>query len=138
MEFFIPGGEIFVSEGAEIPDGYTSIAPPNGLYHGKWTGREWIEGADMDVINKNQRDALAAQVRAERDALLAESDGHMALDNIGLQIPATVSEDTAVSEIIAGLAAAVTGPWARYRQALRNVPQQPGFPARVEWPEKPE
>lgn len=27
--------------------------------------------------------------------------------------------------------------WATYRQALRDLPQQPGFPAAVEWPHDP-
>jgi hypothetical protein len=27
--------------------------------------------------------------------------------------------------------------WAAYRQALRDVPQQPGFPAEVDWPVPP-
>lgn len=28
--------------------------------------------------------------------------------------------------------------WAEYRQALRDVPEQPGFPVNVEWPVPPE
>ena len=31
----------------------------------------------------------------------------------------------------------LTGAWARYRQALRDLPQQPGFPFDIRWPEKP-
>ena len=27
--------------------------------------------------------------------------------------------------------------WAEYRQKLRDVPQQAGFPAEVDWPAKP-
>ena len=27
--------------------------------------------------------------------------------------------------------------WATYRQALRDIPQQEGFPANVTWPESP-
>ncbi|NBW23522.1 MAG: phage tail protein, partial [Caulobacteraceae bacterium] len=27
--------------------------------------------------------------------------------------------------------------WAAYRQALRDVPEQPGFPAQIEWPTAP-
>jgi hypothetical protein len=27
--------------------------------------------------------------------------------------------------------------WATYRQALRDVPQQPGFPDNIVWPTKP-
>jgi hypothetical protein len=28
--------------------------------------------------------------------------------------------------------------WATYRQALRDVPQQTGFPSNITWPEKPQ
>ncbi len=31
----------------------------------------------------------------------------------------------------------VQAEWARYRSALRKVPQQDGFPDNIEWPEKP-
>jgi len=57
---------------------------------------------------------LAAQVRAERDRLLAESDW--------TQVPDAPVDSTA---------------WADYRQALRDVPQQAGFPNDVTWPEQP-
>lgn len=56
---------------------------------------------------------LATQVRAERDALLAASD-HMAL------------------------ADRITDAWRTYRQALRDVPQQAGFPENITWPVWPE
>ena len=33
---------------------------------------------------------------------------------------------------------AVSSKWAAYRQALRDVPQQAGFPDNIQWPVKPE
>ena len=57
---------------------------------------------------------LAAQVRGERDRLLANSDW--------TQVPDAPVDSTA---------------WADYRQALRDVPQQAGFPNDVTWPEQP-
>ena len=66
---------------------------------------------------------LAVQVRAHRDALLAESDWVVtkaieqnAQDGLGVQIPVV---------------------WLDYRQALRDIPQQPGFPDNVTWPTAP-
>lgn len=56
-----------------------------------------------------------AEVRSERNRLLSESDWTQ-----GKDIPDAVS--TA---------------WASYRQALRDVPQQAGFPQNVVWPVKP-
>jgi hypothetical protein len=57
----------------------------------------------------------AETIRAERDALLASSDW--------TQLP-DVPEDTRSA-------------WAVYRQALRDIPQQAGFPDAVVWPTKP-
>lgn len=56
----------------------------------------------------------AEQIRAERDVLLVASDWTQVLD-------APVDQTA----------------WATYRQALRDIPQQPGFPTNVIWPDKP-
>lgn len=69
-------------------------------------------------------DALvSAQVRRKRDALLAASDWVVtkaveqnAADGLGIQIPMN---------------------WINYRQALRDIPQQAGFPYTVTWPQEP-
>ena len=57
----------------------------------------------------------AAAIRAERDALLTATDWTQLPD-----VPVATREA-----------------WAVYRQALRDVPQQAGFPDTVEWPVKP-
>lgn len=56
----------------------------------------------------------AAAVRSRRDGLLAETDWKGLSD-------VTMSSD-----------------WAAYRQALRDIPSQSGFPHDITWPEKPE
>ena len=58
---------------------------------------------------------LAAAARAERNALLAATDWTQAAD-----VPQATKDL-----------------WAPYRQALRDVPEQLGFPANIEWPVKP-
>ena len=58
---------------------------------------------------------LAAQARSERDRLLADSDWTQVAD-------APVDHQA----------------WADYRQALRDVPTQAGFPTDINWPTKPE
>lgn len=60
---------------------------------------------------------MAADVRAKRDALLAASDYTQATD-----YPSTYAARTA---------------WAKYRQQLRDVTKQAGFPASVVWPVPP-
>ena len=60
----------------------------------------------------------AKAAREKRDGLLAETDYLLMPDY-------PISEEA--------LAALKT-----YRQALRDVPEQAGFPSKIEWPEKPE
>lgn len=67
---------------------------------------EWAAGAN---------DRVAAEVRTERDALLAESDW------------------TQVADAPVDQAA-----WATYRQALRDITNQESFPTNVAWPVRPE
>jgi len=59
-------------------------------------------------------DQLAAQARSQRDALLSGSDW--------TQVP-----DAPVNQAA----------WAEYRQALRDLPQQAGFPTEITWPQIP-
>ena len=58
-------------------------------------------------------DRAAAEAREKRNSLIAETD-YLAL-----------SDNTMTSEM------------QTYRQALRDIPSQSGFPANVTWPTKP-
>jgi hypothetical protein len=62
-------------------------------------------------------DEQATRVRADRDKRLAETDWTQLIDS-------PFSNDT-------------NGVWQAYRQALRDVPAQEGFPWDVTWPEVP-
>lgn len=102
-----------------------------------WDGVEWVLGQntieiekfdftlddfpeapipEMPAYNPDERalEQEAEEVRTQRDALLKESDWTQVAD-------APVSQTA----------------WADYRQALRDVPQQSGFPQEVVWPNKP-
>ena len=81
-------------------------------------------------------DRVAAEVRAIRDKLLAESDKEMVLDRIGLEVPAGISF-TAWLDFLKKLGAAVSGEMARYRQELRDIPKRDGFPYSVVFPTMP-
>ena len=59
-------------------------------------------------------EALAAQARAQRNGLLAASDW--------TQVPDAPVDQAA---------------WATYRQALRDITAQAGFPTDINWPEAP-
>ena len=65
--------------------------------------------------------ALAAEVRADRDARLMEVD---AIAGNALRWSALDADTQAA--------------WATYRQALLDVPQQAGFPNTVAWPTTPQ
>ncbi len=72
--------------------------------------------ADNEAAYKARKDAeRATSVRATRDTKLAESDWTQARDVI-------LANDA---------------DWQAYRQALRDVPTQDGFPWTVTWPEQP-
>ena len=78
-------------------------------------GAVFEDAEDMSNWPDFQADPIAAsatQVRARRDELLAASD-HMAL------------------------ADRITDAWRTYRQTLRDVPSQSGFPTNVTWPMEP-
>ena len=82
-------------------------------------------------------DRAAAEVRAARDKLLAESDKEMVLDRLGLEAP-TGTTFSAYLNFLKTIAGIVSGEWAQYRQALRDITTQEGFPYDVNFPEKPE
>jgi hypothetical protein len=87
------------------------------IFYNKTTGDGAVFDDDANILDwpDFQADPVAAsatQVRAQRDALLTASD-YMAL------------------------ADRITDEWRTYRQALRDVPAQSGFPNSVTWPTKP-
>jgi hypothetical protein len=80
------------------------------------------DGVETTVTVQDQKDAkvvadnaaLAETARIERNDLLKDTD-HYGLSDM------TMSAEVAA-----------------YRQALRDVPQQAGFPSAITWPTKPE
>ena len=75
------------------------------------------EEAEWDAMQADlaagANDRKAEQVREERDSLLRETDW------------------------MAGSDVTMSTTWRTYRQALRDVPAQEGFPNTVTWPTKP-
>lgn len=69
---------------------------------------------DDEISQFNAQSAALKQhlVRNERNKLLRQSDVYALVDK-------------------------VTDEWITYRQALRDVPSQDGFPTSVNWPTKP-
>lgn len=91
--------------------GWDDFEPPNALevpFAPDDARQVWHGSGWSPIIFSSE------ELRAERDRLLAESDW------------------TQVADAPVNQAA-----WASYRQALRDVPQQAGFPDDVVWPTKP-
>jgi hypothetical protein len=97
-----------VSDGAYIP-----MDPANVDYVAYLV---WAAAGNEPEPNVPTDEEVAASVRANRDARLTECDWSQLAD-----VPNALRES-----------------WATYRQALRDIPQQPGFPHRVEWPASPD
>lgn len=90
--------------------------PPPEPQDGKiqrWNGSEWVL-EDLPEIPPPPP-ATPEQVRAQRNGLLQVSDW-------------TQLQDVPIANRSA---------WATYRQALRDVPAQEGFPENVTWPTPP-
>jgi len=101
-----------VRDGAEQDSG--------GFWRQKWVEQDMF--ADTEEATKSEQEAAyqaklnadkAESVRFDRDAKLAATDW-MALSDV------TMSDE-----------------WKTYRQALRDVPAQSGFPNSIAWPTEP-
>jgi hypothetical protein len=112
-------GPVELPDGPTIPAHHTRDAPPEAPGHYAVMRRGWVlvEGQAPDEPVPPQPD-YAPMIRAERDKRLVETDW--------LVIRAAETGE------------AISQEWADYRQALRDVPQQEGFPQSVTWPEQPE
>jgi hypothetical protein len=89
---------------------------PN-LINGETGGIGWLwDGETLTPSPEPQKttEELQAEARAQRNQLLTASDW------------------TQVADAPVDKAA-----WATYRQALRDIPQQEGFPTVIVWPDKP-
>lgn len=85
-----------------------------------------------------QEEELAADLaRKIRTRMLEASDNRAAFDRL---LPDAPSGSTFSSWLswLRSLAQVKTNAWGVYRQSLRDLTEQPGFPFNIEWPEAPE
>ena len=108
------GGDV-VFEGPQATPTRYQIAYRDGVYlsDGKWFTKYSVADIDADGIAAVD-EVQAKNVREQRNAKLAACDWTQLTD--------------------APLNSSV---WATYRQALRNVPAQSGFPWDITWPTEP-
>jgi len=82
---------------------------------GEWVYTVMVRAKTEEEI-QSALDSMAAQIRTDRNGKLAATDWTQLKD-----IPDSVSSE-----------------WAVYRQALRDIPNQEGFPTSVVWPVSPD
>lgn len=105
---------------------------------------EGITGQMNDVIKEayekaaeNKDEELAASLaRKLRDNLLKESDSRVAFDRFDIKVPSGSSFSSWLS-FLKSLGKILTSDWSKYRQELRDLPQQPGFPFNIKFPTIP-
>lgn len=93
----------------------------------------------LGIAKNNEYKILAAEVRKKRDELLKETDKEMCLDRLKLTIPkeiTTINLLAGVKEFFEGLSQISNSNISKYRQELRDIPQQEGFPYNIIWPSK--
>lgn len=98
---------------------------PGGLYTAdsipryRWDGAQAVPRTDeeLDADRQPTDEKLASEAREQRDKLLADTDWTQVLD-------APIDSDTREA-------------YRAYRQALRDIPEQAGFPSSIVWPELP-
>ena len=79
---------------------------------------DWTQMKTAEQLAQEAHEAAVESARAKRDRLLTESDW--------VTIRATDTGDPVPTE------------WLDYRQALRDIPDQTGFPEEIDGPQEPE
>jgi len=95
---------------------------------------QWLEYA-----KKKEYDELSLKIREKRNKLLQESDQYMCLDRMNIDV--SNDEEITVSTVmkiavafLKSIFKILKGDYAKYRQELRDITDQPDFPYNVEFP----
>lgn len=117
--------------GDAIPDGAVKISDETwqALLDGQGAGQRMAVNEDGSPDLRDppppSKDELAANARARRNAALAETDWIVTQQQEQILTGAPAIDNPRLQAI------------AHYRQALRDVPQQAGFPDKIDWPDAP-
>ena len=83
------------------------------------------------AVADNDADGAAEMARKIRNRMLDKSDAQMSLDRIGLNTSNTTAFLTSLKNIF-------DNDWAVYRQHLRDITAQEGFPFDIDWGVSPD
>ena len=90
-----------------------------------------MQKAYEQAVVDNDTDRAAEMARKIRNRLLDKSDAQMSLDRIGLDTSTTTAFLTCLKNIF-------NNDWAVYRQHLRDITAQEGFPFNIDWGKSPD
>ena len=92
---------------------------------------DFLRKAYEAACESKDAEEASACARALRDRLLCISDKEMTLDRLQL-------ETGSATKFILSLSNILKGNWAEYRKALRDLPEQEGFPFNINFPVSPD
>ena len=95
----------------------------------------------IKIAIKKEYDTKAAKVSKKINKSLEKTDKEMCLDRLNLQLPTELTAVNMLSNIkqfFESFSDIFNGSMAKYRQELRDITKQQGFPYNVVWPTKEE
>lgn len=125
MKYFVDSQGFLV--GLNPEDGAIEVDAPeleipssnNKLVDGAWVLTDEVPQRVLDMIAGMNREGADKKAKEKRQALLQSTDW----------------TDTASAPQRMG--EALYGAWQTYRQALRDITKQPGYPLSIDWPAEP-
>jgi hypothetical protein len=90
-----------------------------------------LEHAYKKACQSENSELAASLARQLRNRMLDESDKQMSLDRLKLDTSSAVA-------FIASLSKIFENDWSKYRQELRDLPLQEGFPFNIKFPASPD
>ena len=101
-----------------------------------------LERAYAIAVEERDEDRAAELARKIRNKLLADSDKYNTVDRVfNFDLPETISTTnviSAVKALIKGIHGITANDWSVYRQHLRDITDQPGFPFDIDWGTAPD
>ena len=90
-----------------------------------------MQRAYNQAVADNDTDRAAEMARKIRNRMLDKTDAQMSLDRIGLDTSTTTAFLSSLKNIF-------NNDWAAYRQHLRDITAQEGFPFNIDWGVSPD
>lgn len=102
---------------------------------------ETLQSAYTRACEEHDPEEAAKFARLIRNKLLDQTDKYNTVDRVfTFDLPDSISATTilsAVKALIQGIKGIKTNPWSVYRQHLRDITAQKGFPFVIDWGQEP-